>query len=364
MTKITSIAALPGEYRISMEDLGEYVSKTYGPQTISSRKFGFLVREKSIAFKNSVIPDFMHEYADTKLFTKENPNPSTSDRMKIFREESIKISTTVCKMALEKANISPKEVTHIITVTCTGLSAPGLEIQLTQTLSLHTEVVKYSINFMGCYAAFHAIRLADTIVKSSPESKILIVCTELCSLHYRFDESDDNILSTYLFSDGCAAAIVSGKGHNQAALEILDTQSNIFLEGQNDMAWYIGNNGFEMLLNKNIPIYLRENLSQIYTNLLLKNNIGKEEVGKYAIHPGGKNILKAFEHAIGIKGEELTESYQVLSEFGNMSSATVLFVLEKMLYGEPQKYVIYSAAFGPGLTVESALFKKVTHGKS
>jgi predicted naringenin-chalcone synthase len=347
-----------------MQELGEYVSKTYGPQNISSRKFGFLVREKSIAFKNSVIPDFIPEYADPKLFTKENPNPSTSERMKVFCEESVKISTAVSKMALEKANILPREVTHIITVTCTGLSAPGLEIQLTQTLSLQPDVVKYGINFMGCYAAFHAIRLADTIIKSSPNSNILIVCTELCSLHYRFDESDDNILSTYLFSDGCAAAVISGKEQNQPSLEILDTQSTLFLEGQNDMAWYVGNHGFEMLLNKNIPIYLRENLSQIYTNFLLKNNISKDEVGKYAIHPGGKNILKAFEHAIGITSEELGESYEILSECGNMSSATVLFVLEKMLYGDQQKDMIYSAAFGPGLTVESALFKKVSHEKS
>ncbi|HMP29795.1 MAG TPA: type III polyketide synthase [Saprospiraceae bacterium] len=362
MTKILSIASQAGQYKISMEALGTYVSKTYGPNSNPARKFGFLVRENSIAFKTSVIPDFIPDYDHPILFTENDPNPSTSDRMKVFNEEAIKISTSVALIALERACLASDEITHIITTSCTGMTAPGLEIQLTQTLSLNQNVVRYGINFMGCYAAFHAIKLADTIIKSNHESKVLVICTELCSLHYRKDESDDNILSTYLFSDGCAAAVLSSDSVKQTGLSVLDTHAVLIAEGQSDMAWHVGNNGFEMVLSKNIPLHIKNHLSSHLQDFLSKNKIKKEEINKYAIHPGGKNILKAFESAIGLDQKDLEESYAILAKYGNMSSATVLFVLEKMFYEEEKDGLIYAAAFGPGLTVEGALFKKTNRG--
>jgi predicted naringenin-chalcone synthase len=359
LTKIIAIASQGGAHRITMEELGQYVNKTYGEKSLSSRKFGFLVRENSIAFKNSVIPDFIPLYEKPILFTSDNPNPSTKERMQIFDQKAIEISTEVSNDALQKANVSPKDITHIISTTCTGLSAPGLELQLTQALGLNHNVVKYGINFMGCYAAFHALRLADTIMKSAPESKVLIVCTELCSLHYRLDDSDDNLLSTYLFSDGCAAAIVSNDTSSSSSFNVVDTHSVLIPEGKEDMAWNVGNHGFEMVLHKNIPMYLKQNLASVYQSFLTKNQIDSHQVTKFAIHPGGKNILKAFESAIQIESHDIAESYEVLSNYGNMSSATVLFVLEKMLYDASKDAYVYTAAFGPGLTVEGALLQKV-----
>ena len=359
LTKIIAIASQGGAHRITMEELGQYVKKTYGEKSLSSRKFGFLVRENSIAFKNSVIPDFIPLYENPILFTAVNPNPSTKERMQIFDQKAIGLSTDVSNVALQKANLSPKDVTHIISTTCTGLSAPGLELQLTQALGLNHNVVKYGINFMGCYAAFHAIRLADTIMKSAPESKILVVCTELCSLHYRLDDCDDNLLSTYLFSDGCAAAILSNDTSSSSYFNVVDTHSVLIPEGKDDMAWNVGNHGFEMVLHKNIPMYLRQNLASVYQSFLTKNKIDSHQVAKFAIHPGGKNILKAFESAIQIDSLDLAESYEILSNYGNMSSATVLFVLEKMLYDASKDAYVYTAAFGPGLTVEGALLQKV-----
>ncbi len=359
LTKIIAIASQGGAHRITMEELGQYVKKTYGEKSLSSRKFGFLVRENSIAYKNSVIPDFIPSYENPILFTSDNPNPSTKERMQIFDQKAIEISTEVSNDALQKANVSPKDITHIISTTCTGLSAPGLELQLTQALGLNHNVVKYGINFLGCYAAFHALRLADTIMKSAPESKVLVVCTELCSLHYRLDDCDDNLLSTYLFSDGCAAAIVSNDTSSSSYFNVVDTHSVLIPEGKDDMAWNVGNHGFEMVLHKNIPMYLRQNLASVYQSFLAKNQIDSHRVAKFAIHPGGKNILKAFESAIQIDSHDLAESYEILSNYGNMSSATVLFVLEKMLYDGSKDAYVYTAAFGPGLTVEGALLQKV-----
>lgn len=361
LTKILSIAVESGPHTISMQELGEYVANVYGPKSFASRKFGFLVRENSIAFKHSVVPDFTPGNVNHQLFTKENQNPDTNSRMNVFYKKALEISTLTAKNALIKAGISKNEITHIITTSCTGLCAPGLEIQLIQTLGLEQDIIKYGINFMGCYAAFHALRLADTIIKSLPESKVLIVCTELCSLHFRVDEGDDNLLSTFLFSDGSAAMVVAGGQSNNPSLEVKDMYTTIIPDGQKDMAWHVGNNGFEMVLSKNIPVYLKANLKTVVDKMLSKNVLHRAQIKKYAIHPGGKNILKAFEEALQIGGQALQESYHILEQFGNMSSATVLFVLERMLYdkdGEPG--YIYSAAFGPGLTVESALLRKVT----
>ena len=361
LTNILSISVAAGPYTISMKELGEYVAKTYGSKSLPNRKFGFLVREDSISYKHSVVPDFIPDYEDGILFTAELRDPDTKSRMKVFQEKALEISKNTAEKSLEKAGLKPDEITHIITTTCTGLLAPGLEILLTEALGLNKDIIRYGINFMGCYAAFHAMRLADTIIKSAPESKVLIVCTELCSLHYRIDEADDNILSTYLFSDGCASVIMSGGHSSQTRLELVDLYTTLIPEGQADMAWHVGNHGFEMILSKNIPIYLKNNLKKAVEILLNKNNVKMEAIQKYAIHPGGKSILKAFEEALLIDGEQLEESYEILKQYGNMSSATVLFVLEKMLYSaedEDNQY-IYSAAFGPGLTVESALLKKI-----
>ena len=348
-----------------MRELADYVTGVYGDRSLASRKFGFLVRENSIAYKHSVVPDFIPGNMKNILFTKENPSPDTNSRMKVFYEKSVEISTKTAVKDIQKSGLSKSAITHIITTSCTGLCAPGLEIQLIQTLGLSEDIIKYGINFMGCYAAFHALRLADTIIKSAPKSNILIVCTELCSLHFRVDESDDNLLSTFLFSDGCASMVVSGSQQSVTPyLDVLDMYTTLISDGQKDMAWHVGNNGFEMILSKNIPIHLKANLNKVVTKVLEKHNLKKEDIHKYAIHPGGKNILKAFEEALGIKSEEISESYEVLETYGNMSSATILFVLEKMLYNQNENPdYIYSAAFGPGLTVESALLKKIMHNE-
>jgi alpha-pyrone synthase len=358
LTKIISIATGSGPHTISMEELGDYVTGIYGDRSLASRKFGFLVRENSIAFKHSVVPDFIKGNKKNILFTKENPSPDTNSRMKVFYEKSVEISTETAEKAIQKSEIVKTAISHIITTSCTGLCAPGLEIQLIQTLGLNVDVIKYGINFMGCYAAFHALRLADTIIKSAPNSNVLIVCTELCSLHFRVDESDDNLLSTFLFSDGCAAMVVTGGRSEKTYLEVSDMYTTLIPDGQKDMAWHVGNNGFEMILSKNIPVHLKAHLNKVVNKVLEKHSLKKEDIQKYAIHPGGKNILKAFEEALNIKSEEISESYEVLKNYGNMSSATVLFVLEKILYGQVENPdYIFSAAFGPGLTVESALLR-------
>jgi alpha-pyrone synthase len=360
LANISSISTFKANYQVLPNEMINFISNVYKEKDII-RKYSFMCADNSITRKNSVLPDFNLNCQHPVLFTKENPNPDTESRMKIFNHYSLSIASEIAKKTLDDAELVPSQITHIVSVSCTGLSAPGIETQLVEALQLNTKTKRYSVNFMGCYAAFHALRLANLIVQQNASANVLIVSVELCSLHFRKDVSDDNLLSTYLFSDGAAACIVSDKTPKKNNFfSCIDFESDLISEGKNDMAWNIGNNGFEMILNKNIPTYLKNNIQKVYLELLEKNQLSTIDISYFAIHPGGKNILKTFATALNISKDNLQLSYDVLKEFGNMSSATIFYVLKELLTKSPSTHnnkLVYSAAFGPGLSVESALFK-------
>lgn len=333
---------------------------------LSKRKFSFLTKDKSIHIKNMVIPDFCSDATEQWLYKTPPHLPSTQERMSLFSKLAVPYCIEVAKEALSKAQLTPNDITHIISVSCTGLLAPGLETLVAQKLGLNSHIERNAINFLGCYAAFHALRLAKHISDNDKGAHILIISAELCSLHFRNDPSDDNLLSTYLFSDGIAACIVSKDTQKVTkSLEILETSSSLISDGHRDMGWYIGNTGFEMVLNKNIPKHIYQNMNEAFQFILNKAGLKKDDIKHFAIHPGGKSILKAFEDSLNIDQKDLAVSYDILARYGNMSSATILYVLDSFLENKPNKKegeLVYSAAFGPGLSVESALLKYVSHG--
>jgi predicted naringenin-chalcone synthase len=242
--------------------------------------------------------------------------------------------------------------------------APGLDIALIQKLGLSPTIERFSVNFMGCYAAFTALKMAHHICQASPKSRVLVCCVELCTLHFRDDLTDDNLLSTVLFGDGACALLVAGEPKDGQQLKIEKFYSNLIPQTQHLMGWYIGNQGFEMVLSSQIPRQIEQHILSSYHELLIQT--GRREADYFAIHAGGKNILQAFSKALNLPENSLAYSFSVLEEYGNMSSPTVLFVLSnlwKSLSSPPLSIpqtlkppTIYSAAFGPGLSVESALF--------
>ena len=365
MSNITAIATLCGEYPVNQTQMKDYLDSIYEDKTVI-RKYKALLKDESIRFKNSVIPDYQPGCKNHVLYKPENLQPGTAERMKIYGKESVRLGFAVAREAISKADLKKQDITHIITVSCTGFSAPGLETLLLEKLELNNNVKRFTVNFMGCYAAFHGMRLADLICKSEPSAKVLLVSVELCSLHFRKDISEDNILSTYLFSDGAAACIVSNDAPiSKKYLSCCSFDSLLIPEGKNDMGWYVGNNGFEMILSRDVPGHIENNIAKAFNDFIEGNGLSKEEITHYAIHPGGKNILKAFERALILPEEKLAESYEVLQNYGNMSSATILFVLQKFLekpFSGKSGEWLYSAAFGPGITVESGLFKIINQG--
>jgi prepilin-type processing-associated H-X9-DG protein len=212
---------------------------------------------------------------------------------------------------------------------------------------------------MGCFAALTAIKTADAFCEADPSAKVLVICIELCSLHFQKDFTDDNILANALFADGAVALVIESNPVAPHSLFIEGYHNNIVVDGAPFMAWTIGNLGFEMRLSSDVPAVLSKGIEGLVTNLLQMVHIDKEEVNLYAVHPGGKKILDAVSEKLSIPKSKLQHSYDVLRDYGNMSSPTILFVLDRMMNsGEVQPgNQILGMAFGPGITLESIMLK-------
>ncbi|MFL5742868.1 MAG: type III polyketide synthase, partial [Flavisolibacter sp.] len=208
-------------------------------------------------------------------------------------------------------------------------------------------------NFMGCYAAIHGLKIGDAICKADPDARVLIVCTELCTLHFQRQATMDNIASSLLFGDGSAAVLMTGNSSKEKGLYLDQFHSEIIPKGRRDMAWELSSSGFVMTLSGYVPDLIEEDFRSITDHALENENIKSSDISHWCIHPGGKRILEAIQHSLQISAEELKSSYETLREFGNLSSATILFVLKKMMKQKTSIRKLFGAAFGPGLTVET-----------
>lgn len=364
MANIISISCHTGPYQITPEDMSLFV-ENWISDPVAQRKFRFLTRDQSIGTKHMLIPDFSTDSDEKWLYKDPGHIPSTQERMTLFLKLVMPPAVQMAREAITSAGLTHEDITHIITVSCTGMTAPGLETLLAQALNLKPLTERYAVNFLGCYAAFNAMRWAKNLADNHKNARILLVSAEACSLHFRHDTSDDNLLSTYLFSDGVAACVISSEPrHGTPGLEIMHTSSALISDGSRDMGWYIGNTGFEMILNKNVPRHILEEMKSTFEHFIQDSEASRENIRHFAIHPGGKSILQAFENSLQLEAADLNLSYQVLYKYGNMSSATILYVLQSLLSDVSDIRdgdLIYSAAFGPGLTVESALLKYHHH---
>jgi prepilin-type processing-associated H-X9-DG protein len=238
--------------------------------------------------------------------------------------------------------------------------APGLDIDLIHSLGLRKDVQRTCINFMGCYAAFNAIKLADSFCKSAPDARVLVVCTELCSIHFQKDYTDDNLLANALFADGSASLLIEGQARSGLNLHPLAFYCDVSPEGEKDMAWSVGNMGFEMKLSSYVPDVIRSGIRDLTSKLLHRISAEMSDIRYFAIHPGGKKILEVIEKELGLTREQNQDAYEVLRNYGNMSSPTVLFVINNIctrLNGVDHGKKILSFAFGPGLTLESMVLE-------
>ena len=363
MSYITAIGTANPAHRFSQSAIAEFMLRAMKLDKGDGRKLKTIFRASGIDFRHSVLED----YGRIKDFTfypdapDLEPFPGTEKRLQIFRKHALTLSIGSVKDMLKSyPEFDVGDITHLIVVCCTGMYAPGLDIDLVNSLKLSPGVQRTAINFMGCHAAFNALKIADALCRSNENAKVLIVCTELCSLHFQRSPSDDNLLANALFADGSASLLVEASTASRLMLKMEDFHSDLATEGLSEMAWTIGDMGFEMRLSSYIPDLIRKGISNLTQSLLKKVSANLSDVRYFAIHPGGKKILQVIEEELKLPKAGNEAAYYVLRNYGNMSSPTVLFVLKEIiskLNGSSDGERILAVAFGPGLTLESMILK-------
>ncbi|HZY78839.1 MAG TPA: type III polyketide synthase [Cyclobacteriaceae bacterium] len=362
MSFITAIGTATPKHKFSQSVIADFMVRAMKLDEQDAKKLRALYRATGIESRYSVLPDY-GKTADYEFYSNSedlSPMPSTKKRLELFRKHAVELSCESARSVMQK--ISSKEITHLIVVSCTGLYAPGLDIDLVKALDLRADVQRTCVNFMGCYAAFNALKLADSFCGNNEDAKVLIVCTELCSLHFQNENTQDNMLANALFGDGSASVLVEGKARKGLNLKPDIFRCDIALNGEEDMAWTVGDVGFEMKLSAYVPDIIQTGIKDLTNRLLEGMSKDMSDVTYFAIHPGGRRILEVIEKELGLTREQNNCAYTVLRNYGNMSSPTVVFVLKELcgrLNGVDHNKKILSFAFGPGLTLESMVLSVV-----
>jgi predicted naringenin-chalcone synthase len=359
MSKIISIGTAVPPYRTSQHTILEFMHAAYGDDT-ASRKLNVLFNHSGIDSRYSVIPDFDKSRGTHVFFNGVPSNADVTNRIDVFKERAVPLAMDAIYTAFEKIDSSASAfgITHLITVSCTGISAPGIDAELIEKLGLPNDIYRTAVNFLGCNAAFHALKIADMIVKTDVNAKVLIVCVELCTLHFQPKNNHDNLLSNTIFGDGAAAVIITADSANDSAgLMIKGFYSLLLNEGKELMGWDVTPVNFEMILDAKIPDFIGEEIKSIVQKAEKKLNIQAKAIDHWAIHPGGKKIVDTIKKQLSLSAEDIYASKKILNDYGNMSSPTILFVLNELMENNYHKNkTIFSIGFGPGLSIETALF--------
>jgi predicted naringenin-chalcone synthase len=357
LSKIISIGTAVPSFKHEQDQIHDFMQQIYALDGSGSRKLKYLYHNCGIQSRYSVLADYSRPIQDWKFYPHSEslePFPSLEVRMLQYNKHAGPLSVDAIRNCLRNS-IRPEEITHLITVSCTGMSAPGLDLQIIELMDLPKNIFRTSINFMGCYAAIHGLKLADMISKTDKKAKVMVVCTELCTLHFQKEPTMDNLASSLLFGDGSAAALVTSDEYPGKGLRISDFYAEILPKGKKDMAWELSSTGFQMTLSNYIPDLLAEDFEMLAAKALVRNNLSQDSVTHWCVHPGGKKILEAVHKSLHFNNGHLDDSYAILKEYGNMSSSTILFVLERIMhkldYREPN--IVFGASFGPGLTMET-----------
>jgi predicted naringenin-chalcone synthase len=283
--------------------------------------------------------------------------PSTAVRMAKYERDAPALGARAANAALQNAGRAAGDVTHLVTVSCTGFSAPNFDLGLVRELGLPWTVARTHVGFMGCHGALNGLRVASGYADSDPDACVLVCAVELCSLHYQYGWNSDSVVSNGIFADGAAALIGGGAPGPVGDDWVLARSGSSLLEDSSElMAWRIGDHGFEIALSARVPGVIEHALGPWLDNWLASQSLTRDRIATWAVHPGGPRILESVAAATGISRNDYAISQEVLGEFGNMSSPTILFILDRLRQrGAPRPCL--ALGFGPGLAVEAALFR-------
>jgi predicted naringenin-chalcone synthase len=346
--------ALP-THRIAQGDAAE-IAQQYSCETAAQeRLFKGMYRRAGVETRHSVVL----ERSDGDLAARQSfytsAHPTTGQRMRKYEEHAGALAVAAARQALRDGAISPARVTHVVTVSCSGFSAPGFDIALLKQLGLGAEVARTHVGFMGCHGLLNGLRVAHAFLAANSQACVLLCAVEMCSLHHQYGWNSDRIVANALFADGAGALVaVAERGSSSCRFQVIASGSRILDDCEDAMTWRIADHGFEMTLSPRVPELISRTIRPYLERWLAEQETDMAAVGSWAVHPGGPRILSAFGEATGFDRAMLEPSYQVLAEYGNMSSPTILFILERLhRMKAPRPWV--ALAFGPGLAVEVAL---------
>lgn len=325
------------------------LGRVYGSSGVDSRQIAFLEDDGS-----------------NNLYLRDDAphNPGTAERMARYLPAALEMSARACLEAIVGASLSAPQITHIVTVSCTGFAAPGLDLSLMTALGLSPDVQRTHVGFMGCHGAINGLRVASALA-AQPGARVLLCCVEVCSLHFNYAKSQGSAVANALFGDGAAACIISAEPANnpQLDLTIQSTSSRVFANTEDAMSWSIGDHGFAMTLSPRVPGMITDGVSRWLGDWLAQHSLSIQQIAHWAIHPGGPRVVESVAEALALNDSAAWASRKVLAELGNMSSPTVLFILQRILEIRENtdavgaKGTIALLAFGPGLTAEGVLVR-------
>jgi predicted naringenin-chalcone synthase len=319
------------------------------------------IDHRHLIFDRAVVEDVLYGTRTTgSVFlprgTPDDPGPTTRQRMEHYVKGAGPLALRAAGQALAESGLVPAALTHLVTVSCTGFSAPGVDVELIKGLGLGPTVQRTHVGFMGCHGAFNGLRVAGAFTAADPAARVLLCAVELCSLHYHYGYDPKKMVANALFADGAAAAVgAPAAAAEPDAWRLAASGSCLFPDSEYAMTWNIGDHGFEMTLSTRVPDLLHRNLRPWLDDWLAGHGLRVADIGSWAIHPGGPRVLGAVEKCLSLSAEAVGVSRETFAACGNMSSPTVLFILDR-LRGRRAPRPCVALGFGPGLVAEAALF--------
>lgn len=348
---ILSIGTAVPERGIAQSDAATMACAVAGG-SMDERSLRLLYRRARVSQRGSVLAD---DRGLIPAYAPDRHELTTGERMELYRAHAADLACAAAADALARSGVKAKAITHIVTASCTGFEAPGVDQAIVRRLGLSADVRRTHIGFMGCHAAVNALAAGAAFARAEADARVLVCCAELCTLHFARSGGADVQVANALFADGAAAAVLAA---SDEGVQINKFASTIIPGTQGMMSWRIGDHGFEMQLSASVPEVLAREVPRWVDGWLRTEGLGRADVGHWAIHPGGPRILSALETSLGLGEGAADLSRRVLAAHGNMSSATVLFILKRMLEHEASGPIV-ALAFGPGLAGEGMLIERV-----
>jgi len=350
--------ALPA-YRIEQGEVLDKLEEALQDSPNSVRWARKIFKQCGVATRYTCEPNLIAHGSTSRYLPSEGLHdvPSTAERMGIYKRESIPLALEAARDALQDGDIEGSQITHLITVSCTGQFLPGLDAVIVKELGLSPCVQRIPLTFQGCGAGLKAIQLARTLMEGQSNRQILIVCVELCTLHFQPSSDREALFGASFFGDGASACVIGAVDKNRKGLfQLGEGHSVLMPDCSEEMIWEVGNYGFDLYLSTNIPKLLGLYLEGEMKSLL----DGEESPELWAIHPGGRGIVDVIQQMYELRDDQVQYSRDILHDYGNLSSATILFVLKAMRKDlasrEAESSSGVALAFGPGLTAELLKF--------